>query len=99
MTPVGWYILVGLVLISMGLLASRIRRMPMTTAVFYLFVGVLIGPSERQRCSTRSEDSRWVAGAADHPPGWNKKKPAPPSQLDRAGKDPIATGRFRETQT
>ncbi len=45
MTPVGWYILVGLVLISMGLLASRIRRMPMTTAVFYLFVGVLIGPS------------------------------------------------------
>lgn len=45
MGPIGWYLLVGSILLSMGLMASRMRGMPITSAVFYLAVGVLIGPT------------------------------------------------------
>lgn len=45
MTATGWYLLVGAILLSMGLLASRIRHMPVTSALFYLIVGVVIGPT------------------------------------------------------
>ncbi|QID17474.1 sodium:proton antiporter [Nitrogeniibacter mangrovi] len=45
MDATGWYLLVGTVLFSMGLLAARISGMAMTSAMFYLAVGVLIGPT------------------------------------------------------
>ena len=45
MTATGWYLVIGVILLSMGLLASRIRRMPVTSALFYLIVGIVIGPS------------------------------------------------------
>jgi NhaP-type Na+/H+ or K+/H+ antiporter len=45
MGPVGWYLLVGAVLFSMGLLAARLGAMPITSAIVYLGVGVVIGPT------------------------------------------------------
>lgn len=45
MNASGWYLLCGLVLMSMGLTAARIRRLPLTTAICYLAVGIVIGPT------------------------------------------------------
>jgi len=45
MDAVGWYVLVGAVLFSMGLFAARLGGMPITSAILYLVVGVLIGPT------------------------------------------------------
>lgn len=45
MGAAGWYVLIGAVLISMGLLACRLRGLAITSAVVYLGVGVLVGPT------------------------------------------------------
>lgn len=45
MSALGWYLLVGGILLSMGLMASQLRAMPITSAMFYLAVGVVIGPT------------------------------------------------------
>lgn len=45
MGAVGWYVLVGSVLFSMGLFAARLGGMPITSAILYLVVGVLVGPT------------------------------------------------------
>ena len=45
MGALGWYMLVGTVLFSMGLFAARLGAMPITSAILYLVVGVVIGPT------------------------------------------------------
>jgi NhaP-type Na+/H+ or K+/H+ antiporter len=45
MGAIGWYVLVGSVLFSMGLFAARLGGMPITSAILYLVVGVLVGPT------------------------------------------------------
>jgi sodium/hydrogen antiporter len=39
-----WYLIVGALLISMALASSVVKRLPLSTATLYLFVGVLLGP-------------------------------------------------------
>ncbi len=39
-----WYLLIGAILITMVISASIVKRMPLTTAIFYLAVGISIGP-------------------------------------------------------
>ena len=39
-----WFVLAGALFISMALAGSAISRLPLTTAMFYLAVGVLLGP-------------------------------------------------------
>ena len=39
-----WYLLIGAILITMAVTASILKRMPLTTAILYLAVGVGIGP-------------------------------------------------------
>ena len=39
-----WFVLTGLLFISMALAGSAISRLPLTTAMLYLCVGVLLGP-------------------------------------------------------
>ena len=45
MTPVVWFVVAGVLFISMALAGSAISRLPLTAAVLYLGVGVLLGPS------------------------------------------------------
>ncbi|HKJ70163.1 MAG TPA: cation:proton antiporter [Gammaproteobacteria bacterium] len=45
MSNAGWFLLIGALLIAMGLTAAAIRRLPLTTAMVYLAVGLLIGPT------------------------------------------------------
>jgi len=40
-----WFLLVGAVLLFMALTAARIKRLPLSTAIVYLGVGVVLGPS------------------------------------------------------
>jgi sodium/hydrogen antiporter len=40
-----WYLLAGLLLISMGMMESLLERLPLSPAMFYLPVGYLLGPS------------------------------------------------------
>jgi NhaP-type Na+/H+ or K+/H+ antiporter len=40
-----WFFLVGVLLLSMGLLAPVIKRLPVTSAIIYLTVGLLFGPT------------------------------------------------------
>jgi sodium/hydrogen antiporter len=44
MTAILWYIVVGLLLVAMALSDSMLRRIPVTTPMLYLAVGVLLGP-------------------------------------------------------
>ena len=44
MTFTLWYVIVGLLLIGMALGGSVLRRLPVTTSVLYLAVGVVLGP-------------------------------------------------------
>lgn len=44
MTFTIWYVIVGLLLIGMALGGSVLRRLPVTTSVLYLAVGVVLGP-------------------------------------------------------
>lgn len=41
----GWFILVGGMLFTMALLAPNMRRLPLTPAIVYLAVGLILGPS------------------------------------------------------
>lgn len=40
-----WFLLVGTLLLFMGLTAGLIRRLPVTTAIVYLVVGIILGPT------------------------------------------------------
>jgi NhaP-type Na+/H+ or K+/H+ antiporter len=39
-----WYVVAGLLLVSMALFGSVLRRLPLTTSIPYLLVGVALGP-------------------------------------------------------
>lgn len=39
-----WFVIVGLLLVGMAAAASLVERLPLTTAMLYLAVGVLLGP-------------------------------------------------------
>jgi NhaP-type Na+/H+ or K+/H+ antiporter len=45
MTSTQWFILAGGLLLAMGLTASILKRSPITSAIIYLAVGMLVGPS------------------------------------------------------
>jgi len=45
MTNAGWFLLVGGLLLAMGLTTSFLQRSPVTSAIVYLAVGLLVGPS------------------------------------------------------
>lgn len=40
-----WFLLVGGLLLFMGLTSSRLKRLPVTPAIIYLAVGLLVGPT------------------------------------------------------
>lgn len=40
----GWFLLVGALLLAMGLTRPTLKRLPITSAMIYLLVGMLIGP-------------------------------------------------------
>lgn len=40
----GWFLLVGALLLAMGLTTQSLKRLPITSAMIYLFVGMIIGP-------------------------------------------------------
>lgn len=44
MTFETWYLVVGALLIAMALVASLVRRLPLTATIFYLAVGFILGP-------------------------------------------------------
>ena len=45
MTNAQWFILVGGLLLGMGLTSSILKRLPVTSAIIYLAVGLLVGPT------------------------------------------------------
>ncbi len=45
MTNAQWFLLVGGLLLVMGLTSTVLKRSPVTTAIIYLVVGLLVGPS------------------------------------------------------
>ncbi|MBW8365936.1 MAG: cation:proton antiporter [Rhizobium sp.] len=45
MTNAQWFLLVGSLLLVRGLTASMLRRLPVTPAIVYLAVGLLVGPT------------------------------------------------------
>ncbi|HET9112544.1 MAG TPA: cation:proton antiporter [Burkholderiales bacterium] len=45
MTNPQWYLLIGWLLLGMGLTSSIIQRLPITSAIIYLAVGLLVGPT------------------------------------------------------
>ncbi len=45
MTNAHWFLLVGGLLLTMGLTSSILKRLPITSAMIYLAVGILVGPS------------------------------------------------------
>ena len=45
MASAAWFLLAGSLMLAMGLMAPFIRRMPVTTAIVYLAVGVVLGPT------------------------------------------------------
>jgi NhaP-type Na+/H+ or K+/H+ antiporter len=45
MSNAQWFMLVGSLLLVMGLTASLLKRSPITSAIIYLAVGVLVGPT------------------------------------------------------
>ncbi|MET0856708.1 MAG: cation:proton antiporter [Telluria sp.] len=44
MTTTHWFILIGCLMLTRGLAATTIRRLPVTSAIVYLIVGLLLGP-------------------------------------------------------
>jgi NhaP-type Na+/H+ or K+/H+ antiporter len=44
MTTTGWFLLIGLLMLAHGLAATTIARLPVTSAIVYLLVGVVLGP-------------------------------------------------------
>ena len=45
MGSAAWFLLVGSLMLAMGLMAPLLRRMPLTTAIVYLVVGIVLGPT------------------------------------------------------
>lgn len=45
MSNATWFLIIGAVLLFMALSAARIKRLPLSTAIVYLCVGVVLGPS------------------------------------------------------
>ena len=45
MTDAQWFLLVGVLLLARGLTSSVLKRLPVTPAIIYLAVGVLVGPT------------------------------------------------------
>ena len=45
MTDAQWFMLVGGLLLVMGLTTSMLKRAPLTSAIIYLAVGVMVGPT------------------------------------------------------
>ncbi len=45
MTASQWFLLIGALLLAMGLSASLLKRLPFTSAIVYLAVGLLVGPT------------------------------------------------------
>ena len=45
MSSASWFVLVGLLMLAKGLTAPVIGRFPFTSAIFYLAVGLLLGPT------------------------------------------------------
>src|SRR5512143_1686694 len=45
MSEAQWFMLVGGLLLVMGLIASLLKRSPITSAIIYLAVGVMVGPT------------------------------------------------------
>ena len=40
-----WFLIIGALLILMALASSVVKRLPLSTATLYLFIGVFLGPS------------------------------------------------------
>src|SRR4030065_1569276 len=47
MTNAQWFLLVGGLLLARGLTAPMLQRLPVTPAIVYLAVGLLVGPTVR----------------------------------------------------
>jgi NhaP-type Na+/H+ or K+/H+ antiporter len=45
MTIPQWFVLIGTLLLLMGLTSSLVKRSPLTSAIIYLVVGIVIGPT------------------------------------------------------
>lgn len=45
MSTAVWFLLIGALLLGMGLTAGLVRRLPVTTAIVYLAVGIVVGPT------------------------------------------------------
>ena len=45
MASAAWFLLAGSLMLAMGLMAPLLRRMPLTTAIVYLVVGIVLGPT------------------------------------------------------
>jgi len=45
MGSAAWFLLVGSLMLAVGLMAPFMRRMPVTTAIVYLAVGIVVGPT------------------------------------------------------
>ena len=44
MTIFHWFILIGCLMLTRGLAATTLSRLPFTSAMVYLFVGLILGP-------------------------------------------------------
>ena len=44
LTNAGWFILIGGLLLAMGLIPLTLKRLPITSAIIYLAVGIVVGP-------------------------------------------------------
>ncbi len=44
LTNAGWFILIGGLLLGMGFIPTTLKRLPITSAIIYLAVGILMGP-------------------------------------------------------
>jgi NhaP-type Na+/H+ or K+/H+ antiporter len=40
-----WFVLVGVLLVAMALSSTKLKRLPLTTSILYMVVGVVLGPS------------------------------------------------------
>jgi NhaP-type Na+/H+ or K+/H+ antiporter len=45
MTIASWFVLFGILMLSMGFLRVVLNRLPITSSMFYLAVGILVGPT------------------------------------------------------
>lgn len=45
MTTAHWFLLIGCLMLARGLAATTLTRLPITSAIFYLTVGLLLGPT------------------------------------------------------